>query len=170
MKLRNTSRAMVAGMAIAAALTMTACSSDDNSAGATSSAAATSAAQTTTAAANANIPPAPTADELNAMLQKGLDPSIPATEKTDMIQGSEADPDLINRVATAVAQNNATVKVTEVQDAHDGTAIAKADVTFNGQTNVNAVQLVFDNGKWKLDKGFACNIVQIAQLQSAACP
>lgn len=177
MKLRNTGRVMVAGLAIAAALGMTACSDDSNDAGGSSTSVATSASQESgsagasgTAGKQSNVPPAPTADELNAMLQKGLDPAVPATEKTDMIQGSEADPELINRVATAVQQNNASVKVTEVQDAGDGTAIAKADVTFNGQTNVNAVQLVFDNGKWKLDKGFACNIVQIAQLQSAACP
>ena len=174
MKLRSTGRVMVAGMAIAAALSMTACSDDSNGGGGSSTTAAASQSGSeggsATSAKPSNVPPAPTADELNAMLQKGLDPAVPATEKTDMIQGSEADPELINRVATAVQQNNASVKVTEVQDAGDGTAIAKAEVTFNGQTNVNAVQLVFDNGKWKLDKGFACNIVQIAQLQSAACP
>ena len=50
------------------------------------------------------------------------------------------------------------------------TAIANANVTFNGQTNPTAVQLLFEDGKWKLDKAFACNIVQFAQLQSAACP
>lgn len=110
------------------------------------------------------------ADELNAMLQKGLDPASPATEKTDMIQGSEADPGLMTVVATAVQQNNATVKVLAVDDsAHDGTALANAEITFNGQTNPTAVQLVYDAGKWKLDKTFACNIVQFAQLQSAAC-
>ena len=162
---------MVAGLAIAAAVTMTACSSDDggDTAGGSSSSVATS-AETTTAAAAANTPPAPSAEELNAMLQKGLDPAIPATEKTDMIQGSEADPELINRVATAVQQNNATVQVVAVEDAKDGTAIANANVTFNGQTNPAAVQLLFEDGKWKRDKAFACNIVQLAQLQSAACP
>lgn len=161
---------MVAGLAIAAAVTMTACSSDDGGDTAGGASSSATAAETTTAAANANIPPAPSAEELNAMLQKGLDPAIPATEKTDMIQGSEADPELINRVATAVQQNNATVQVVAVEDAKDGTAIANANVTFNGQTNPAAVQLLFEDGKWKLDKQFACNIVGLAQLQSAACP
>ncbi|MDJ0393103.1 hypothetical protein QMK17_07135 [Rhodococcus sp. G-MC3] len=168
MKLRNTRKAMVAGVAIAAALTMTACSSDEGSdTPATTSSAASSASAAPQA--SGDYPPVPTAEELNAELSRGLDPAVPLAEKTELIQGSEADPDLINQVAAAAVQNGAQIQVTSVDDLGDGTLNAGTTITLNGQANPGSFTFVAEDGKWKLSKDNACGLVQLAQLTSPAC-
>ena len=155
-------------MAIAAALTMTACSSDDSdSATSTSASAATTSASA--AAPAGDLPPVPTAEELNAELTKGLDPAIPLDQKVGLVQGAEADPDLINKVADAARQNNATIVVNDVTDLGDGTLSSNATITVGGQTNPLQVAFVAEDGVWKLSKENACAIVQLAQFTSPAC-
>ena len=166
LKLRNTSRTLVAGMAIAAALTMTACSSDDSDAKSTTSAKATTSASATAAA---NLPPTPSVADLNAELQKGLDPNVPLDQKVGMIQGAEADPELINRVADAAKQNNIIVSVTAVSLVNDALT-AEANFNVNGQNNPATVPFVAEDGKWKIEKSWACNLLATAQVTSPACP
>lgn len=154
-------------MAIAAALTMTACSSGGDDAPATT----TTAAATTTATAPAgDLPPVPTAADLNADLQRGLDPAVPVSEKVGLVQGAEADPDLITKVADAARQNNATVTVNDVTDLGDGTLSANGTITVNGQANPLQVAFVAEDGVWKLANANACQIVSLAQITSPACP
>ncbi|MFD3427322.1 hypothetical protein [Nocardia fluminea] len=108
--------------------------------------------------------------ELNAMLQRGLDPSIPASEKTDLVQGSDADPELINRAAQAARAAGVVITVTEIQSFGADAATATATLTVNGQDNVGAIPLVYEGGKWKLQKQWACDIVTgMAQMHSPAC-
>ena len=169
LKLRNTGRILVGGVAIAAALTMTACSSDEG----TDTAATTTAAVTTTAEAAApqgDLPPTPTAEELNANLQRGLDPAVPLEEKVGLVQGAELDPELITKVADAARANNATVSVEDVTDLGDGTLSANGTITVNGQANPLQVAFVAEDGVWKLSKDNACQIVSLAQIASPACP
>lgn len=166
MNLRTTSRALVAGMAIVAALTMTACSSDDdNGSSSTTSKATTSASDTT---AQADTPPVPTVEDLNAQLQRALDPAVPSAEKADMIQGAEADPELPNTLAKAYTDLGATITVTSVQDLGE-TLQANADFTLNGQTNPVTVPFVAEDGKWKIENAWTCNALSSAQIQSPAC-
>ncbi len=117
-----------------------------------------------------HIPRLPSIDELNAMLQKGLDPTVPASEKVDMIQGSEADPELINRVADAAQKAEVTVTVIGVTDLGSGSATADVNLTIKGQPGPAVVPLVAENGTWKLEKSWACDIVtNMGQMQSPAC-
>ena len=167
LKLRNTSRALVAGLAIAGALTMTACSSDNNSDNKTTGAKATTSAAATSQAAN--LPPTPTVADLNAELQKGLDPNVPLDQKVGMIQGAEADPQLINRVADAAKQNNIQVSVTAVSLVNNALT-AEANFNVNGQNNPATVPFVAEDGKWKIEKSWACNLLASAQITSPACP
>ncbi|MGB3369727.1 MAG: hypothetical protein WBA81_03835 [Rhodococcus sp. (in: high G+C Gram-positive bacteria)] len=169
MKLRNTRKAVVAGVAIAAALTMTACSSGgDEETPTTTSASAASSASTAPEPAG-DYPPVPTPEELNAELARGLDPAVPVEEKAQLIQGAEADPELINQVAAAAVQNGATIEITSVDDLGDGTLNAGATLTINGQANPGSFVFVAENGVWKLSKANACGFVQLAQLTSPAC-
>ena len=69
-------KTLVAGVAVAAAFTLGACSSSESDTAAT-----TTAKATTTTAAAIETPAVPTAAELNAMLVKGLDPATPVAEK-----------------------------------------------------------------------------------------
>ena len=169
MKLRNTRKAMVAGVAIAAALTMTACSSDDSSDTATTTSASSASSASAAPDASGDYPPVPTPEALNTELLRGLDPAVPVEEKAQLIQGAEADPELINQVAAAAVQNGAQIEITSVDDLGDGTLNAGATLTINGQANPGSFTFVAEDGVWKLSKDNACGLVQLAQLTSPAC-
>ncbi|WP_370512171.1 hypothetical protein [Skermania sp. ID1734] len=110
----------------------------------------------------------PTVDQLNQELQKAFDPNVPLQEKVDMVQGAQADPELINRVAEAAKKAGVTVVVTKVNDLGNSVT-ADANLTINGQVNPAVVPFVAEDGRWKLEKGWACNMVNLAQLSSPAC-
>ncbi|MFC9895544.1 hypothetical protein ACFVMC_17820 [Nocardia sp. NPDC127579] len=166
MKLRKTGRIAIAGLALAAALSLTACGSDDKKDASPAKSSTTSAAAVTTRAAN--LPPVPTKEELNAQLQKALDPNVPNAEKLEMVQGAEADPELPSRLAQAAQQAGASAVVTGVSEFGD-TISAKATITFNGQASEADVPFVAEDGKWKVQKQWACNLLQLANIQSVAC-
>ncbi|MCA2208413.1 MULTISPECIES: hypothetical protein [Nocardia] len=165
MKLRRTGRVAIAGLAVVAALGMSACSDDKGDKPAAKS--TTSAPATTTAAA-ADLPPVPTVEELNAQLNTALDPSVPNEQKLDFVQGGEADPELPNRLAVAARDAGAQVQVTEVTSFGDSVN-AKANFTVNGQTNVVDVPFVAEDGKWKVQKSWACTMLTNLGQQSVAC-
>jgi hypothetical protein len=166
LKLRKTGRIAIAGLAIAATLSMTACGSDNKKDTAAPPRTTTSAKAS--ASASANLPPVPTVADLNASLQKALDPSIPSSEKLDMVQGVQADPELPNRLAQAAAGANVQVAVTDVTSFGDSVN-AKANFTLNGQTNVVDVPFVAEDGKWKVQKTWACTMLSNLGQQSVAC-
>ncbi|OZD61487.1 hypothetical protein CH272_03865 [Rhodococcus sp. 05-340-1] len=168
MKLRNTRRTMVAGIAIAAALTMTACSSGGEEEPTTTTTAATTSASVAPDAGA--YPPVPTVEELNGQLARGLDPNVPVEEKAALIQGASADPELINQVAAAAVANNAQIEITSIDDLGTGVLNAGITITLNGQANPGTFQFVPEDGVWKLSKDNACGIVSLAQLTSPACP
>lgn len=160
---------MVAGFALAATMAMTACSSSDSDSADTTT---TTAAVTTTeeVAATGDLPPVPTAADLNAELARGFDPNVPLDDKVRLVQGAEIDPELINKVAEAARLNNAVVTVDDVTDLGDGTLSANATMTINDQVNPLVFTFIAEDGIWKLSQQDACNIVNLAQIQSPACP
>ncbi|WP_242676720.1 hypothetical protein [Rhodococcus sp. ABRD24] len=155
----------IAGVAIAAALTMSACSDNGSDEPKTTTAKATT--STTVTAPEAA---APTVAELNAMLAKAFDESIPLDQKVQLVQGSEADPELINQVAAAAKANNAGIEVLDITPTGDGIVTAGVNLTVNGQTQPATVNFVEESGVWKMSKENACMIVSMAQLTSPACP
>ncbi|MGW4481613.1 hypothetical protein [Rhodococcus triatomae] len=164
MMLRKT---LVAGVAVAAALTLGACSSDD---GDTTPATTSKATTTTAVAAPDDTPPVPTAAELNAMLVKGLDPATPIEEKVTLVEDGQTDPGLFDQVAAAAKQNNASVEVVDpILDNGDGTLTATVNMTIGGQVNPGTATFVVQDGQWVLSKEYACNIVKLANLTSPAC-
>ena len=165
LKLRKTGRIAIASLAVTAALGLTACGTDDSSNNAESARASTSAK---VAAPTADLPPTPTPAALNAELQKALDPSIPSSEKLEMVQGVEADPDLPNRLAEAYKSTDAKVEITEVT-AFGDTLNAKAKLILNGQENIADVPFVAENGTWKVQKAWACTMLTNLGQQSVAC-
>ncbi|NLU82933.1 hypothetical protein [Rhodococcus sp. HNM0569] len=171
MKLRKMT---VATVAVAAALTMSACSSDDGDSTESTSAEATTSAAEESTAAEGEIAELPTAAELNGLLAQGLDPNVPLEEKTSMVEGSEEDPELINQVAQAARDANVQVEVIDpVIDNGDGTASGQLQLSVNGEPQQGGPAATFvpgENGEWKLSKVTACQIVSLAGLTSAACP
>ncbi|PXX55631.1 hypothetical protein DFR70_121100 [Nocardia tenerifensis] len=162
LKLRKTGRTAIAGLAVVAALGLTACGSDDKKDSPKPS------RTTTSAPANANQPAPPTVEELNALLQKALDPSVPSAQKLDLVQGIEADPELPNRLAQAYKDANAKAEITGVT-AFGESVSAQGKFTINGTENPVDVPFVLDRGKWKVQKSWACNALGALNLQSPAC-
>ncbi|MFJ9366290.1 hypothetical protein ACIRRA_18005 [Nocardia sp. NPDC101769] len=165
MKLQKTGRIAVAALAVVTVLGLSACGSGDKK---ESKPAKVTTSKTT--AAQTSYPPAPTAADLNTALQKALDPSIPDSEKLDMMQGVTADPSLPNRLAEAYKQNNATITVTNVTDLGNGTITADAQIAINGGAPQQAVvPFVAEDGKWKVQKEWICNALSLANQTSPAC-
>lgn len=157
----------IAGVAIAAALTMSACSDDSGDDGGRTT---VTQPPTTTAVDNGSTLAPPTAADLNAALAKAFDESVPLDQKVQLVQGAEADPELINQVAAAAKQNNASIEVLDVTPTGDDTVTAGVNLVINGQTNPATVDFVAENGVWKMSKAYACQLVQVAGLTSPACP
>lgn len=164
MKLRKIT---VATVALAAALTMSACSSDDDSS--STAATATTTTTTTTTEAAAQYPPVPTVEELQAMLDTAFDETVPADQKANLVQGAEADPELINQVADAAKQANATITILDINDNENGTVTAGIETAMGDQVSTGTVNFVAEDGVWKLSKDNACGIVALAGLESPVC-
>jgi hypothetical protein len=163
LKLRKTGRIAIAGLAAVAALSLSACGSDDSQTTPPKPSKAS-----TSAVANPNLPQVPTAADLNAALVRALDPSVPGAEKLELVQGAQADPELPSRLAEAAKGANAQVTVTEVTSFGDSVN-AKAKFVINGQENVVDVPFVAEDGKWKVEKSWACTMLTNLGQQSVAC-
>lgn len=159
----------VAAVAIAAALTMTACGSDDKTDSPTTTSKSTTA---TTSSSDVAAPELPTSAELNGKVAQALDESVPAADKVNLVQGAEQDPELINQVAAAAKAAGAQVEILDpVTDTGSETAAASLNIVVNGQPLQQGLQasFVYEDGVWKLSKTTACQIVGVAGLTSPAC-
>ncbi|MFB9778323.1 MULTISPECIES: hypothetical protein [Rhodococcus erythropolis group] len=159
----------VAAVAIAAALTMTACGSDDKTDSPTTTSKSTTA---TTSTSDVAAPELPTSAELNGKVAQALDESVPAADKVNLVQGAEQDPELINQVAAAAKAAGAQVEILDpVTDTGSETAAASLNIVVNGQPLQQGLQasFVYEDGVWKLSKTTACQIVGVAGLTSPAC-
>ncbi|PXW32270.1 UNVERIFIED_CONTAM: hypothetical protein DES50_10350 [Williamsia faeni] len=170
MKLR---KFVTAGVAVCAFLSIAACSDDSDSPATTT--AATSSAATSSAAGGGLTDPSkpPTAAELNTMLQKALDPNIPASEKTDLVQDSEKDPKIFDTLVDAAAANPDLEYqiVAPVRPAGTNQAKANVKVKFpdTPEQQVEAL-IVFDDGTWKLSSTTVCLLLSAANKTSPMCP
>ncbi|WP_067549322.1 hypothetical protein [Nocardia crassostreae] len=165
MKLRKGGRIAVAALAVATTLGLSACGGGDKKE-------ATEPAKTSTSkvAAEQTYPPTPTPADLNSAMQRVLDPSVPDSEKLDLMQGMQADPGLPSRIIEAYKQNNASITVTNVTDLGNGTLSADAQAAINGGALQQAVvPFVAEDGKWKVQKDWICNILSLGNQTSPAC-
>lgn len=177
----RTLKTAITAIAAIAALGLSACSSTDDAAdGATTSTAAAafesgegSGAKEEGEEPPATTPPdlpAPTAEELNARLNKALAGRLTDEEKLTYIQDADKDPDLVDKFVDAAEKNKVTVTITKVGEPVAGQLQADAEVTIDGEPVEDAfVDFVAEDTDWKVSNTFACNIVKSAQLDSAAC-
>ncbi|MFB8005853.1 hypothetical protein [Nocardia sp. NPDC056000] len=114
-------------------------------------------------------PRSPTVDLLNGLLTKGLDPSVPTADKVDLIQGAAGDPGLFNRMLPALQQANFSVVIDNVTDYCNGTANADATLSFSGRTSPAQVPIVAEDGRWKLERTWACGLAASLQQTSPIC-
>lgn len=161
-----------AGLAVAAFLTVAACGDDSGSDNPTpSSSAVASSSSTSTGGVNDPSKP-PTASTLNTLLETALDPSVPATDKTGLVQGSQADPQLFDKLVKFKQDNPAaTYKlVPPVIATGSGQASVKVKVKLpNSPEATLDAGIVYDQGKWKLAQKTVCLLLQGANVQSPMC-
>ena len=165
-------------MTVAVATSLAACSSSDDSddvptVATTTSAAATSEAGASGADAGVTNPNVrPSVATLNAMLDKALDPNVPNSEKTELVQGSEKDPQLFDKLVKAREDNkDVTYQIfPPVIPAGPNKATVKVQVKLpdNPPTKLDA-QIVYADGRWKLASDSVCPILSGNNIKSAMC-
>ena len=182
--MKNRSLKTAAAIVLAVtALGLSACSSSDDSASGPSTSAAAGggafengkgtdgkeegAAPATTTPPNL---PKPTADALNARINKALSGQLTDQEKLTYIEDADRDPQLVDKFVEAAKKNNVKVTIVKVDGPNAGKLKAGADVTIDGKPVNNAsVEFVAVDKDWLVSHDFACNIVKAAKLDSAAC-
>ncbi|MBB5916504.1 hypothetical protein BJY24_005416 [Nocardia transvalensis] len=148
---------------------------EDSVAAARSSAyAALSSSSQAAATSRANRPPLPTAAELDAQIKRALDPSLPDSDRTALIEDGAAFKDAIPDMYRAMQDNpHAVYGVTDpVFDNRDGTLTATMRLDKDGSgTNVRTtiVHFVDKDGMWKISRTDLCGILRSADYKSAAC-
>lgn len=170
-----------AAMVGAATTTLVACSSGSDDAPIVPPLSSTTAATTTSSTAVSadgitgvtDPNKRPTVAVLNKMLEKALDPTAPASERTLLVQGAEADPQVFAKLDKAVKENpGVTYKIyPPVIPAGPKKANVKVQVKLpdNPATKLEA-SIVFDEGRWKLANSTVCPLLTANNVKSAMCP
>lgn len=169
---------VTAGVAVCAFLSIAACSDDGDGGGDSTTTTSASAPSGTGGApsgdaALTDAKKPPTAAVLNGMLETALDPNVPATEKTELVEGSEKDPALFDKLVQGREDNpDLTYEiVAPVRPAGTNQAKANVKVKFPDQPQQQVEALIaFDNGRWKLSSTTVCLLLSGANVQSPMCP
>ncbi|WP_024793121.1 hypothetical protein [Tomitella biformata] len=171
----NFSKPVIAAVALAAALSLTACGSSGDGGSTETTAKTTTSTSSATAAPTDGVPAMPTVDELNTKFRMALDPAVPEAEKIALVQGLEADPTLLQQLSDKVAQAEADGLVSDITVVGPLTPISAEQMSvpftmnFNGQLTPSAVDVVVDQGEWKLAKSSICNLATLLDIASPAC-
>ena len=170
-------KTLISACAVAAVLTMGACSSDDNkdstaasstSAAASSTTAKASASATTSAAAAAA---APTAEELNASLVALIDPAKPIEEKTALVVDGTKRQANIETMSAALGGNPAYAITFNVDNVKVDGQTATADVAVvspHGAAPATPWTWELEDGSWKLSDTSACGLLEMGRASCTA--
>lgn len=126
------------------------------------------------AVSSANRPPLPSAAQLDSQIKRALDPSLPDSERTDLIEDGAAFKDAIPDMYKALQDNPRAVYgvVDPVFDNHDGTLTATMRLDKDGSgenVRTTIVHFVDLDGKWKISRTDLCGILRSADYRTAAC-
>lgn len=168
---------VAAAAVVGAATSLAACSSGSDDAPALPP--ATSATTTSSASADASgitgvTDPnkRPSVATLNKMLDTALDAKVPNSQKTDLVEGAERDPQVFDKLNKALADNpGVTYKIfPPVIPAGPKKANVKVQVKLpdNPPTKLEA-SIVFIDGRWKLANSTVCPLLTANNVKSAMC-
>jgi hypothetical protein len=115
--------------------------------------------------------PVPSPGELNAGFMIGLDPSTSESVRAAAVEGSDVDPELPDLLKQASVENDVKITVTDTEYVGDGMVHANSDMFVRGEPVEGKVTIPFvaSDGRWKLQKAWACQQLANASLQSPAC-
>ncbi|WP_306361855.1 hypothetical protein [Nocardia sp. CC227C] len=177
MALRRSAATALTVSVLAAALAACGGGGDDESVSAARSSAY--AAQSSSAAAAASSSAAvraaiPTAAELDAQIKSALDPNLPDSERTALIEDGEAFRDAIPDMYRALQDNPRAIYGVRdpVFDNRDGTLTATLSLDKDGtgsNVRTTVVHFVHDDGRWKISRTDLCGILRSADYTTAAC-
>ncbi|MCP9618808.1 hypothetical protein FOH10_13035 [Nocardia otitidiscaviarum] len=177
MALRRSAATALTVSVLAAALAACGGGGDEESVSAARSSAyaaqssSSAAAASSSAAVRAAIP---TAAELDAQIKSALDPNLPDSERTALIEDGEAFRDAIPDMYQALQDNPRAIYGVRdpVFDNRDGTLTATLSLDKDGTgTNVRTtvVHFVYTDGRWKISRTDLCGILRSADYTTAAC-
>lgn len=170
--------AAAASMIAVLTAAVTACggSSDEESVAAARSSAyaALSSSSAAAAVSSAQRPPLPTAAELDAQIKAALNPALPDSDRTALIEDGEAFKDAIPDMYKALQDNPKAVYGVRdpVFDNHDGTLTATLSLDKDGtgsNVRTTVVHFVNKDGRWKISRTDLCGILRSADYTTAAC-
>ncbi|MEV6430370.1 hypothetical protein [Nocardia sp. NPDC051463] len=172
-----TTRFARTALTAAALITLaSACSSgpDEAAVDAARSSANASLSSSIAASASAAHRPLPTAAELDAQIKRALDPALPDSERTDLIEDGEVFKDAIPDMYKALQDNpRAVYGVTDpIFDNRDGTLTATMRLDKDGTgsaVRTTVVHFVLIDGKWKISRTDLCGILRSADYRTPAC-
>lgn len=179
MAVRGSARWAGVGCALVAlAMGAVACGGDQDAASVAAARSSAYAALTSSsqaaASSSANRPPIPTAAQLDAQLKRALDPALPDSQRTNLIQDGAAFASSIPDMYRALHDNPHAVYgvVDPVFDNHDGTLTAtlRLDKDGTGEDVRTTIMHFIDlDGFWKISRTDLCGILRSADYKTAAC-
>ncbi|MEE4023157.1 hypothetical protein V1Y59_08720 [Gordonia sp. PKS22-38] len=114
----------------------------------------------------------PSVATLNQMLEEALDPDIPNSEKTELVEGSAADPAIFDELVKAQQDNpDVTYEIfPPVIPAGPNKASVKVQVKLpdNPPTTLDA-SIVYTDGRWKLSRDTVCPLITANNVQTPMC-
>jgi len=166
-------KTLISACAVAAVLTMGACSSDDNkdstAASSTSAAASSTTAKASTSATTSAA--APTAEELNASLVALIDPAKPIEEKTALVVDGTKRQANIETMSAALGGNPAYAITFNVDNVKVDGQTATADVAVvspHGAAPATPWTWELEDGSWKLSDTSACVLLEMGRASCTA--
>lgn len=173
-RLARTALAAVALLLLAAPVAACDSGPDDAAVAAARSSANASLSSSVAASSSAAHPPLPTAADLDAQIKRALDPTLPDSERTALIEDGEAFRQAIPDMYRALQDNpRAVYGVTDpVFDNHDGTLTATMRLDKDGTgtaVRTTVVHFVLIDGKWRISRTDLCGILRSADYRTPAC-
>ncbi|WP_054813741.1 hypothetical protein [Nocardia arizonensis] len=166
----------IGAIAVGLLLAVSACGRDTDEAAvdAARSRANASLSSSVAASSSAAHRPLPTAAELDAQIKRALDPGLPDSERTDLIEDGDAFKTAIPDMYRALQDNpHAIYGVTDpVFDNRDGTLTATMRLDKDGTgtaVRTTVVHFVLLDGKWKISRTDLCGILRSADYRTPAC-
>ncbi|MBL1078383.1 beta-lactamase family protein [Nocardia sp. 2] len=114
-------------------------------------------------------PAIPTPAELTGLIGTALDPAIPASDKGLRVEGDDADPELITKLARIYADASTTVTVDKVTDRGSGSLFATTTMTLPSGAVPMLIAFVPQDGAWRFTKDWVCMQVTGTGGSSPAC-
>lgn len=157
MKFTKTS---ITAATVGLALTLAACSDDANNA---DNAAETTSSAASSAPAESEAVGVPTKEELNEVLRRAADSSLPQEERVNTVEGGEEFPELFDTMAAAQEESGAEFNVVDPVIPGYVTNSALATVAFttpDGDVqSADEVEFIYQDGHWKLSRDWACVLI-----------